>query len=196
MSTVATRMGFSPTRRMGKYWEKWNNVEQAVREFIAKYGHFPIGRELSAVGRSHLVSVMSKYHGGFAAVRARMGYGQGGHPPGYWKKWANVEKAIRTYVASNGHFPTHKDLVSTKESSLAASMIMYHGGFAAVRARMGYGQGGHPPGYWKKWANVEKAIKANASKHRRFPTCKSLSADGLSGLAGAISKHHGGFFGC
>jgi hypothetical protein len=137
-------MKMNKERRPRGYWKVFENVENELRQVIEVLGHFPTTKELRHMIGSKIGNIMSEYHGGLSAVRERMGYEPNSNkkPPGYWKEWENIEKELRPIIQEAGEFPKQKQLIRNGHSSLAVSIVKYHGGLSAVRERLGYKERG------------------------------------------------------
>lgn len=62
-------------------------------------------------------------------------------PLNYWKNWENTKKELEEAIKeNNGKFPTQKKLYEMGRSDLANGIIRYHGGFPAVREKIGYNE--------------------------------------------------------
>ncbi len=195
-SEVRERMGYEGGRKVDGYWKEWDNVEDELRKAIKENnGEFPSQRRLNEMIRSSLARAIAEYHGGFPAVRGRIGYELIKKPHKYWKKWENVEKELKKAIKeNNGEFPSQKKLEEMRRGGLAHAITTYHGKFSEVRGRMGYGKRKKVDGYWKKWENVEKELKkAIEENNGEFPSQRRLDEMGRGGLASAIIRYHDGF---
>ncbi len=63
-----------------------------------------------------------------------------GKTSGYWNEWTNLERELKKAIRENGAlFPTRKKLGEMGYGGLIYG-IGKHGGFAAVRERIGYNE--------------------------------------------------------
>ena len=139
---VRKRMGFSfGNKKPNGYWKKWENVERELEEAIEENnGEFPTQTRLYEMGKSSLVTAITRDYMGLEKVRERMGFDSGRKPKGYWKKWENVERELEEVMEQEGEIPTQKRLRDLGKSSLGVAITKYHGGINSVRERMGFGE--------------------------------------------------------
>ncbi len=193
---VRKRMGVTASKRHPNgHWHSWENVEAALRPLIDRFGHFPSGAEIKASNLSGLLPAMRDHHGGVEAVREKLACPADVKPPGYWKKWENVESVIRELVRELGRFPLEDDFRTRGLSSVSYAIGSYHGGIAAVREKLGVEPSDrHPRGYWTEWTNVERALREIVEETGEFPIESRLrQREGCASLGSAIHTHHGGF---
>jgi hypothetical protein len=179
------------TRRPKGYFQNWDNLENELKRVIDKLGHFPSGDELIKLKKSSLAYAINKYHGGFHTVREKRGYEESIKQMGYWEDWKNVKRELKIVIDEVGYFPISKELRKLKKGSLASAIIA-HGGFPAVRKKMGHELKRVPNGYLRDWNNFEKemnkVIKGNGGN---FPTDGELRRLRKSGLNTAINFYGG-----
>lgn len=119
-------------------------------------------------------------------------------PNGYWKDFANVEKAILKFVRQHGVkgvMPTSYMLTKAGQSSLA-NAISTHGGVQKVGERIGMVNRKKPNGYWDDFATLRRELLMFVKEHGRhgaMPTTKELELARRSDLVNAIRKHGGAY---
>jgi len=190
---VRQKMGYEEENKPNGYWKDESNFERELKIVIKENnGEFPTYEYLSENGYSSLRSAI-QMHGGFSAVRGKMGYELNIKPDGYWENWDNFEKELKIAIEeNNGEFPTSNYLKENGYSSIN-NAIQMHGGFPAVRQKMGYEENRKPEGYWNDWSNFEKELKIVIEENNgEFPTFRYLMKNGYSRIGRAIQMH-GGF---
>jgi hypothetical protein len=138
ISAVRARMGVPADRVDVGYWCDFDHVAEKLRSMMDETGEFPTAPRLKEAGYSGMIRAIHDKHGGLAAVRRRMGVVQSRAPIGHWLKVENVCVAVERWVQIHGSFPSAVDLRRTNHAGLATSIVKYHGGFPALRVRMGY----------------------------------------------------------
>ncbi len=137
-SGVRGRLGVKLLRQNVGDWANIEAVCQAIEQWRSAHGgSFPTQRQLKAEGQGVLANAISRY-GGFAVIRQRMGASVIKQPAGYWLKIDNVRGAVEQWVQVHGRFPNAGDLRRAKQAGLAVAITRHHGGFPALRVRMGY----------------------------------------------------------
>ncbi len=101
----------------------------------------PTPDRLRKSGHSSLVNAIRDRHGGMAAVRARLGIEiPSRKQKSYWKDFGHLQTALEGWINEHdGCFPNDRQLDSTGFANLRGAILKHHGGFPAVRTRMGYG---------------------------------------------------------
>ncbi len=143
-----------------------------------------------------MANAISAHHGGYNKVRKRLGYKIGKRPNSYWKKWENVKLELQRVMTEKfkGSFPSAKILETSGHNDLRVAIIRHHGGFNAVRKRMGFELDQKPKGYWKKWEIIRDQLQRLIIEefNNSFPTMMMLRETGHVDLLSGIQKHHGG----
>ncbi len=141
LTAVREKMGYKSLKKENGCYNSWHNAEKELKKAIEKnHGEFPTTTRLRELGYSTLGSIISKYHGGYCAVRIKMGYGLVKKPNGYYKNWENFEREINEAIKENeGEFPTQMGIRKLGYSSLG-EWIKYYGGLLAVREKIGYNE--------------------------------------------------------
>jgi uncharacterized Zn ribbon protein len=153
-------MGFKSNRKPRGYWQDWNNFERELQEVIyTEYkdnegnvikakGEFPTRKKLIEIGKSSIASSF-RYHGEHYELMEMMGFSSNKKPPGYWQDWNNFERELRevidteykdkdgSMIKASGEFPAKQILINFSINGLSFA-FKYHGGFPAVRQRMGF----------------------------------------------------------
>ncbi len=174
------------------HWQNRANVEQRLREYVERLGHFPSEGELRAAGDASLCQGIRKYYGGLPAMRTAMGFELLQVPPHHWDAWERVESALRRLIEELGHLPTQDELRARGQHGLIRG-IETHGGFPAVRVRLGLELLKKPHRHWQAWEHVETRVRELIMEHGDLPAQAALEAFGESGLCNAINQYHGGF---
>ncbi len=204
--SVAKRLGLERpnSAKTPGFWNDFENVEKEIRSIaIAQdmIGVMPSVAQLTALGRSDLVSAIGK-HGGFRTVAERLHLERKDRdkPFGYYNDFENVERELRAFITKygiEGVMPTRNELASNGHSSLNGA-IHKQGGFATVAKRLGLKQSNKdkPSGYWLNIENVERELRGFITEHGVegiMPYGSELLAAGRGDLKDTIGKKHGGF---
>lgn len=191
IAAVRERMGFVDGKKPPGYWKDWDNVREELGAVLEEFGFFPTDSQLRAKGYSSLArAIYGSCFGGVYAVREKMGYPSGQRPSGYWQDWSHVESGLSTLIKKLGRFPKSKEV----PSDLLSGIQSHHGGFSAVREKMGYGDSApqKPNGYWQDLNNVRKELDGLIDKLGHFPSFSELQNYSRA-LSRALSAYHGGF---
>ncbi len=173
------------------YFKDWNNLKKELQIIINKLSHFPSDRKLRELKMNQISRSISKYHGGFSAVRKKMGYKPLERPKGYWQNWNNFEKELQPIIDQLGHFPTQQDLKNFNFQAIIQT-FKYHGGVNTVRNKMGYKPIRKTKGYWEDWDNFEKELQPIIEQLGHFPTQQEVYKFKKSSINRAISQYHRG----
>lgn len=202
---VAQRLGLklSSTAKPNGYWKDFAHIEQELRQYIQEQGTdgvMPTQSELNQAHRQDLVNAIRRFHGGLTVVAQRLGLQQrvSSKQPGYWTDFANVERELKSWIAtygSPGTMPALQVLRMNGQTSLAGA-IAQHGGFPAVAQRLGltYAYTAKPAGYWNDFSHIEQAVNAFIEEHGTpgvMPTRDELRNAGWHDLHTALGKHGG-----
>ncbi|KAA8498706.1 hypothetical protein FVE85_6291 [Porphyridium purpureum] len=182
------------------YWNAFENVEHALREFCQMYGienRVPRKNELLAAGRGDLVNAIRK-HGGFHQARERLALGAGvsRRARGYWDDFCTVQGEVGSFIHLFGYpglMPSAPELRRHQRGDLVYA-IERHGGFSRVARLMHLFWHG-PYSFWRDLMNLERRIDAYVEMKgmgRYFPSFAALHAEGRFDLIFGIQLH-GGF---
>ncbi len=144
VNAVRRRLGVKEERKVNGHWDVWTNVEVELSQLCRELGRFPTAKDLNDHGRGALLTPIQRTHGGFGAVRKRMGVKVDKQPNGYWRSFERVRIILEEFIFRLGRYPTYKELGQAKQYTLLTSLNKYHGGFRAVRDRLGYREDGTP----------------------------------------------------
>ena len=224
---VRKKLGFVIPRSLNGHWHDWDTLQAELkreieREYVDKEGNvfkkegeFPTALKLHKAGRGDLIHAIVDHHGGFTAVRMKLGIRLNKEENGHWRDWGEAKGILEAIIVEPIHkdgrlvkkrweFPTATALESAGFFSLSNSIKQEFGGFSHVRERFGFDPLMKPDGYWDEWKNLELELKAEIEKEYidkngkvtkrkgEFPTQKQLEATGCSSLNFGINKH-GGF---
>lgn len=189
IGNLREELGYDRLSKPKNYWKNWRNVKSELEKRIEILGHFPISLELRGGG---LYTAIQEYHGGIFAVRHKLGYENLKKPQGYWRNINNVKKQIRVIIDEIGHFPTQKEIISTRNGSLVAAITKYHGGLHKLRENMGYENKKRSHNYWKDRKNLKNELKVLTKKLGHFPSATELVNSDNTAILNGISKYHGG----
>jgi len=211
------------SKKANGYWKDWGNFEKELRAEIAKEytdengnvvkkaGEFPIHEQLCKAGCSSLASEIS-HHGGIHEARRKLGFGWLGKPKNYWKSWENFERELRAEMMKEyrdkdgvfkkaGELPTKPQLERAKRSDLS-NAAADHGGFHAIRRKMGQDELRVEAGYWKDWERFRSELEKEIAKEYRdkdgnvfkrageFPTKSHLKEERPD--LNSACRYHGG----
>jgi exonuclease VII small subunit len=135
---IYEEMGYEAKKTFSEYWKNFENVKKELEEVIEKLGRFPLRKELIEMKKNTLVYWIVKYHGGLTEVRKKMGYKLKRKPSEYWRDFENIKRELEEVIKKLGKFPSRKELVEMRKSSVSYWSVKYHGGLAEVRKKMGY----------------------------------------------------------
>ncbi len=190
-NTVRTKLGVEGGTKSRGYWKKWENIEKEIEVVKKQLGRFPKHSEISEVN-APLKSAIIRHHGGLNSVRKKYGVKEGKKSNNHWKSWENIKNELEKIIKEVGHFPTQTELLERKLSSVCGSIQEYHGGFRAVRVKMGYIPGKYKEkGYWDNWKILEKELKEVITEMGHFPNQEELLERNQSYLIAAMYKHGG-----
>ena len=189
--------GEKQLRQTGAIWANFERVRAAIEAWRTEHGRYPGKIDLHTTGYSSLSRAISERHGGSLAVRQRLGNTLGKHPNGYWKEFENVRTYLEEYRQAHGRLPTRQDLVAAKRTSVSSAITTYHGGFAAVRERLGFGPvtddliATHADALARIVPKVGESTtlwSAMKSRWTRRDLDAAIAAFGATGSTGAFSK--------
>ncbi len=195
VNKVRKRMGYDQERNTPDQLSDWKWMQNQLKTIIkGNKNEFPTQGYLAKKGRTDLTNAIGKYHGGFNAIRQRMGYELKQMPKGYLQDWANIESDLKRIIKKLGHFPSSKELEKLGKSSIAYGIIKYHGGIRKAKEMLGLQQARKENNWWK---DIEIVISQAKEAMRKLnydilPAQKVLSSEGFGYLNSAIN-YHGGF---
>lgn len=180
-------------RKPDGYWKDERNVLCEIAAWRAEHGGaFPTQTLLSKSGNSMLAIAIHSF-GGFRKLREKEGEKQLRQTDMHWKNFERVRAAIEAWRAEHGRYPSKLDLDATGHAGLSNAISRHHGGFLAVRKRLGESLDDRPYGYWKDFENVRAVIEAFRAEHGRFPSSSEMDRiSGAKSLSNMIARHHGG----
>ncbi len=181
----------TPEKKPRNYWDRFSNLKKELKVIIKQIRHFPSQEELGRIGLSGVARAVQK-HGGFIAVREKMGYKIIKQASGHWKDFDNVRDTLEEIIAKTKEFPSTEQLKELGYNGLVTGISDYHGGIRNVRELMGYKNEIKPDGYWKDWSNLKKEINKLKKKLGHFPTSTEMRKNGQVSLAVGIKEYHGG----
>ncbi len=185
---IRSRMGFEIRKISGNY-QDWNKFENELKIAIKQNnGEFPSSEKLYRSGFLYLSRAIVNFHGGFSAVREKMGYDQIRKSKNFWKDWENFKNEIQVVIdGNNGKFPSTDYLRRNGFSMILSAGYQYHGGFEKIKDKMSYNKIKNPDGYYKKWDNFKRDMKLEIEENNgKFPTDKYLRKRKKCGLLHAI----------
>jgi phosphoribosyl-dephospho-CoA transferase len=145
---------------------------------------------LADKGYNSLRDAISQYHGGFPALRIKLGQE---NLRGRWKDFEYVKQQAQQVMKEYGWttLPGSNMLIEKGYSGLSNAINKYHGGFIEFRKRLGQQT------LFGRWKNLDYTVRQakRAMKEqgwKTLPSSDALRANGYGGLAGAISLYHGG----
>ncbi len=118
------------------YWSDEDNVRKELEKVIQELGRFPTAKEIQKMCGS-LLSGINNVFGGVLAARRAYGYKPIIRVPGYWMELENVGKELEVLCDELGRYPTYKE-INLKIPGLAYSLEKYHGGYIAMKIKLGY----------------------------------------------------------
>lgn len=175
------------------YWQDWSNVEVELKKVIEILGHFPSQPELAKLKRTDIHNAIYRYHGNLTKACKRMGHKENRRPPGYWNKWDNVKREVKSIVKEQGSLPGQHTLERLGYSELVDAVNRHYGGFSTVRKKLKLREVEKPKRYWRRWENVEGELVAVIKEVGHFPVAKELEDMNRSSLSHAIINYYGGY---
>lgn len=175
------------------YWKNLDNVKKEIEPIIDRLGRFPRAEELKEINHALLKGILT-HHGGLRNLRDLLGYQDNRNARGYWCVFANAKREYERLGSKLGRIPSATDLREHLPGLLSA-ISRHYGGLQLFRQRIGCNVESlkMPSGYWKDYSNVETQLRQFINEHGDFPTRADLFRLGLSSLATAIERYHGGF---
>ena len=186
-------------RKSPGYWREWTNVKKTFLKVEKMLGHFPTSKELQTEKLGSLAVAVSKAHGGMNGVRKKLGLEQGIKPRGYWQDINNVKNEFRQIIKYHpefkGKIPSSTWLMKNGYSSLAVSIIKYHGGYISFRRFVRAEVPQIESGQWRNLEYTLREIRKLMQEHSfdTLPGSWTLRKLGYNSLAAAIQKYHGGY---
>jgi len=173
---------------MVKRESKWTDetIINELKKIRSKLHHFPIDKELRAMGRTDLAATISK-HGGFNKFRLLLNEEIIQVDKGFWadKTIINELKKIRSEL---GHFPSQKELSAMGKSGLGFA-ISKHGSMNKFRHLLNEEIIRTDAGFWTDETIINE-LKKIRSDRGYFPTKTELEVD-RTDLTNAIKRHRG-----
>jgi hypothetical protein len=195
---VRVRLGLEQKRKVGdKSLKDWENLKAELQPIVDELGGMPTANWLQENGHSSLSVAISIHHGGFVEVGKRIGKEQAGHGGvKSLKHWENLESILFKIIGKEGGRVTQTWLEKNGYGNVSRAIYIHHGGFDAVRKRMGV-ETDRLTGEvsYKHWENAEPILLKLIDEHGQLPSWGWLKKNGYSKLLKAISKHHGGING-
>lgn len=131
------RVGAEVRLRDQRSWTSQQQIVDVLRPHTARLGRMLTKNEYQELGLTGLYAAMVDRFD-IQAIAAELGVEFNRLSPGSWKDWNVVEARLQHVVERTGTFPTHAVLVKIREGSLSRAIVRLHGGYAAVREKMGY----------------------------------------------------------
>ncbi|MED3550312.1 hypothetical protein [Cytobacillus praedii] len=189
--SVYTALNIVPPRKPRSFWDDFENVKTQFEKVWRETGKFPTYHLIKEKKVSGLVDAIKK-HGGMKRLRNL--YNSPVVKIGREKKWDDYDKIVnlfRNLISELGRFPTKEDLINRGISGVINS-ILNHGGFYRLYESLGVEPKVKPNGYWNDIKNICYEIDIIIEKTGTFPSLEKLKTMGLSSMATAITKKHGG----
>ena len=173
------------------YWSDWNNVQTVLAELIEKHGSIPSYKKLKALNQGTLAWAIDHYHGGFPAVREKMGCTEIKKPSRYWEQWKNVKKELEQIMGEIEHFPSSSEIKGCGLSTLNLAINAF-GGVNAVRKKLGYEPLESTMQQYKKWSAIQEVLEPIIQELGVFPSAQVSRNRGLGEVVCALYEYHGG----
>lgn len=180
-------------RKPHGYWKNIDSVKKELEPIIRNLGRFPRAEELKDLNHALLRGILN-HHGGLRNLKIVLGYRDDRNERGYWLILENAKREYKGLGEQLGRTPSTDDLRKHLPGLLSA-VSKHYGGIRAFRELIGYSAVSltQPMGYWQDYNNVEAHLREFIKQQGHFPTRADLLGSGLSGLATAIERYHGGF---
>lgn len=179
------------------YWKDLENVLAEIERVKQEHGftELPSSFQLEELGQCSLTQAVRKYHGGFAALRERLG-ARTFLAPNTWKRLDYVLGQLKDVMRAHEfvQVPSDRTLRQLKYHALANAIVAYHGGFGKIRKRLGQKPMRAPDGSLRDRAYVIKLAKKAMREYKSatLPPQHELNKRGYSSLCIAVTKYHGG----
>jgi len=178
-------------------WATWGVFRKRVHQMIeANGGEFPTAREAERLGFSTVYFYASRYHGGIARVKGRLGLPVRKMGRRYWANFANVKQHFLPVCKHLGRFPTAIEIRQGKYGLIdcvSALYAYYEGGLTEVATRLGYPMTGPRRSVWDDidyfYGHLYTVVRqARSNGYKGFPTAQYLRSVGAHAL---LSKIYG-----
>ncbi len=134
---VREKYGVESNQRPHGYWTEIDNVQKELDLIMEELGRFPTQREIQK-RNCGLMKGIAMHHGGLNKIREMCGEKQRRKPDGYYKDINNIHWELELIIEELGEkFPTCKE-INEKNSSLATAIQRHHGGYIAMKIKLGY----------------------------------------------------------
>lgn len=147
---VARLLRFRARYHSRAYWLQIDNIDKALRQFIAEFGEdgvMPPVALLRRCGPPGLLSAIEKWHGGCTAVSRRLGFVcmHPRRPHGYWKQRENRIAELNAFLeeyrelhpdSDHSTMPPNNDLIRLGRADLVRAICRYEG-YSAMATLVG-----------------------------------------------------------
>jgi hypothetical protein len=189
---------FTFDRQEGR-WKSLEYTQNQALELMEKRGFecFPPSDVLEQLGCSSLGAAIAKYHGGYHEFREKLNGKQRVRKKGQLKDIDYVIKEIKSIMTENGleDFPTPREFLRLKQTSLRRAIYQYHGGVRKFKEELDFKKSPVAPNQWKDLeyalSRAEEFLKETGSEV--LPSSNIVARKGWSNLVNAIAAYHGGF---
>ncbi len=137
MTATRNRFGYPLSVKTHGHWKDWEPVETELLSIIQDLGEFPKIVWFKKHNRHDLLGALSRHHGGLTSAKNRLGFVADRRPHSFWKKWSNVKRELKPLIKKHGYIPSQRSLLRMGLGGLPYANANFHGGFEAVRKRMG-----------------------------------------------------------
>ncbi len=183
------------------FWKEFANIEAAILPIASEIGRMPTPNELRSRGMTSVTANIIKTHGGFAAVRERLGLGavRQAFPHAHWDNIETVVRVLEPVARELGRMPTHKELRERNLIPVSKAALRNPNLLIETRDRLILSglalepeSKPRPPGYWMDFQNMDDELRPLVAAFGRMPTYSELKARGMLSLLMSISKNFGG----
>lgn len=194
-TNVKARIGGPLKWRYSSFsFKNWPILKNELEEVIKDLGYFPSSEDLRKIHRNDIRGAIETIHGGFPAVREKMGLSQvilNGDKS--LSVWGNFKVEIKNISDKIGHFPAIKELRRIGRFDIICAAKKYYGGFVAARSRLGV----KPPIKTgsislKHFDNIKKEILDLEKKLGYFPSATDVQAF-RQDVSSSAQVYHGGY---
>ena len=199
MQSVRESFGESLRTKPADYWKNYDNVLLEARQILEEIGEetLPPSGKLRSLGYSSFASAVSQYHGGFASFRGRLGQEPLLQKKGYWEDRENIVIEVKRVMDKEGleKVPSKSYLENNGYRDISNAVTRHGGGFRELRRIFKESQKRTEDGAWQDYDFLEDRI-FEAMRNEgwdELPHADILHSSGYSGIANAISRHHGGY---
>ena len=181
------KMGYKPIYKPDGYWTE-EIIMSELEPIVKELGHFPTHTELNEMGKSKLLSAISRnYDNGSNYFSEKMGC-ELYKSPGIWTEEYTISE-LKSVIDELGHFPSATEFRELGLHGLVKG-IFKHGGSNYFRDKLGYEPLIKPIGYWTEETIISE-LKSVIDELGHPPSHSELKKLGKGDLGDALGRNSG-----